>query len=421
MNQLDSELQLRSVAQRLLRATAMLGCVLGLLCAPHAAMAELKFSPTVGVQYIYYSNVFSLASDGGTIAGVDGERGRADHSIVYSGGFNADYLFSRQKLTVDLHWNDATYKLFTQLNHNEYTADATLTWKMGRLLDGTLGYSQERSMVAFTELDTTQPTRELLLQTTKTGVVSANLQMTPDWRLETGATIQTLDSPRPDNPDLQLDENTDRIGLRYVGIAHLSFGLDTNYVDGKFKGDPTAPTSSYQQHSYQLAADYSVSGLSSFNGGIGYTTRKQQGGLNATMNHDISAVTGKLGYTRKISAKTNITLQLSRAVNSYVTAVSSEIDTMATLNLDWQITGKTTTDFQYGYTNSDFPGELVDPTGSATRLDHAQFVNFSVIYQALRWLAIKPYLRYETRESNMALLQYHANSIGIEVRATGAW
>ena len=394
--------------------------LIGSLCVLMSpfALAESQFKPTVAAQYQYLSNLYGLPG-GIARATPSGQQTRGDHALDLSARFVEDIDFGRQDFTLDVRFGHLTYVLFTQLDHNEYNADAILKWKAGRIFDGTLGYSQEQSMVSFNELDNPQaaPT-SILLETSKTGSMNVNVDVTPIWRLESGAVLRNLNSPRPGYPNLVLDENTYKLALRNVSRAHLSFGLDTTFVDGKYQKSLLGQNPDYKQASYQLAADYVVSGLSAFSAAAGYTKRTQQGGNIGGTNGDVSAVTGKLGYNRKITAKTSIDIQIQRAVNSYVSTISSEIDSSANLALSWQATAKIISELHYGWINSDFPNELV-PTTTATRLDHSQFVSFELKYQMLRTVSLKPYVRYEDRASNIPVLQYNGKTIGIQL--TGSW
>ena len=402
-------------------------CVFGMPVADAAS----KFNPTLGAQYSYLSNVYTL-SGGQSMQAPDGRFARGDHNIDLYAGFTDDIDFGRQLLSLNVRLNRLKYVLFTQLDHNEYTGDVILNWKTGRIFDGTLGYSQEQSMVPFNTLANPQNSlgTALLLETSKTGTVTANVQMTPIWRLESGVIARDLESPRPNAPDLDLKENTLKLALRNVSKAHLSFGIDTAFVDGKYENDQLEQNPNYKQASYLLAADYVVNGLSSFDVAAGYTKRTQEegeaivqngqnSGMNNVQNGDVAAVTGKLGYTRKLTAKTSIDLQLSRDVNSYVSNVSSEIDSGVNLGIDWQATAKITSELHYGWTYSDFPNQLISASGAETRIDHSQFVAFEVKYQMLRRFRIKPYARYEDRNSNISILKYNGKTIGIEF--VGSW
>ncbi len=95
-----------------------------------------------------------------------------------------------------------------------------------------------------------------------------------------------------------------------------------------------------------------------------------------------------------------------RAVNSYLTNAGSELDTSAGATVNWQATYRLLVRADYSYMYSRFP---LTPVGSALvdRLDHYQTGKIDVTYQVLRWLSIRPYVRYESRHTNVPLYAYN--------------
>src|SRR5438105_2040099 len=90
--------------------TGLFFCVC-MLVAP-AVYADSKFKPTLGVQYSYLSNVYSLPSDGSTRLTAAGQAARGDHAIDLYAGFADDLDFGRQLFSVDIRFNHLKYVLF---------------------------------------------------------------------------------------------------------------------------------------------------------------------------------------------------------------------------------------------------------------------------------------------------------------------
>jgi hypothetical protein len=251
-----------------------------------------------------------------------------------------------------------------------------------------------------------------------------NVTVSPSWRLETLATATNLDSPRLGEPDLSNHERYVREGLRYLGVANLSAGVEVAYLKGSFLGAAAGLGAPYSQTTAQLAANYQVSGVTSLNAAVGDSRRTQQG-------NDLSAVTGKLAYVRQLTGKTSVNLQLTRAVNSYLNNAGSEVDTTASIGAVWQATWRIAVNPSYTWELSKFPGfpdtegvtYLTTPgtgqpiTSGADRVDHLQSANLSVSYQALQWLSIQLYGRYQTRTSNDPAFPFKVNVVGIDVKA----
>jgi hypothetical protein len=377
-------------------------CAFAIGVFPAVAFAQLSAIPYAAEDYEHNSNIFYLPSSGPAPLGSSGPT-FGDTTLRSRAGIDATYLWDRQRFYASGEGRHFDYDHFSYLNHNEVLLNGGLDWKLGRLLDGIVDYRHERRMVQFTDLlDSTQ----FILETENVVSASANVQVTPEWRLENRARERTLDSPRPGAPNLSLREDSIHEAVRYLGVADLSAGLDMEYLDGKFRDDPAATTPQYHQTTVQLTGNYLVSGLTDINGALGYTSRSDPTG-NGT-----SGLTGALGYKRNLTPKTSINLQLARAVNSYVSTAGSEIDTSASVNASWLATYKLTVKAGYAWTHSKYP-----QFGGNSRADNIQLVNLEMSYEVLRWLSVRPYFRYQTRSSDLANFGFNSTIYGVEVQA----
>jgi hypothetical protein len=374
--------------------------------APMAAFAQFQASPYAGETYEYNTNIFYLPSSQPAPVGNSGPT-FADSSLRSFAGIDAAYLWDQQKFYAIGEVRRFDYDHFSYLDHNEELGIGGLTWKLARILDGNAEYRYERSMVPFTQLvDTT----ELVLQSETIVKASANVQVTPDWQWQNVAKYRDLESPRSGAPDLTLREDSLREAMHYVGVANLSAGLDLEYLAGKFTNYPNALTPTYYQTTAQLAATYGVSGVSNFNGALGYTRRSDPGSAN------LSGVTGELGYRRNLTAKTSVNFELNRSVNSYVTTGGGETDTTAGLSASWNATYKIFVNVGYRWTYSKYLDSAIPPSTS-DRIDHNQTATLDVDYNVLRWLAIRAYCHYAVRDSNQSLFSFSSTSYGLQFLA----
>lgn len=381
--------------------------VIGL--APTTVLAQWTATPYAAEAIEHNSNVYDLPTSGPAPQGKNGPT-FADTYLESRAGIDATYLISREKFFGTAEFRRFDYDNFTLLDHNEYLLDGGLNWKLVRTFDGLLEYRHEQRMVQFQELEAST---QLILETDNTATASANVNMTPEWRLESLAKDHTLDSPRTDIPELSLHEDSIREGLRYLGVSNLSAGVDAGYLHGTYRNDPTALTPDYHQVTLAGAATYIVSGFTNFSGALGYTRRTDP------TNFGLSAVTGSLNYQHSITGKTRINVQLVRAVNSYVTTAGNELDTSANVSGAWQASYKITVKAGYGYTTSKYPQAPEGPDNPilVERLDHFQSANAEVDYQVLHWLMIRAYGRYQTRHSNQEMFDFDATLVGIELVA----
>jgi hypothetical protein len=249
------------------------------------------------------------------------------------------------------------------------------------------------------------------LQLQDTGTASINIQVAPEWRLESQGKVSNLDSPRPGYPNLSLRENSIDEGFKYGGFANLSAGLVAEYLDGHFTSGEFIVTPKYHQTSVDFAADYTLSGLSVFHGAIGYTNRVQEQAGN------IAGLTGLISYERDLTGKTSVSVKVGRAINNYVTAAASEIDTTAEIDAVWHASKKIGVMAGYQYLHSSIAATDIIAVIAPARVDRLQTPSLSIKYQALDWLSLRPYLQYQKRQSSDSVYTFNGNTYGIELEA----
>lgn len=379
---------------------------------PAIAFGSGTLTPYVAEDVEHNSNVFDLQTNQPTPGYPSGSL--ADTSFETRAGVEGTYLLDQQRFFGTAEFRRFDYDKFTDLDHNEYLFDGGLKYKIQEIIDGTVEYRHEQRMVQFQDLTAAD---YLIVETENTANASLNVDFTPEWRLETRLKDHLLDSPRSDVPQLSLHEDSVHEGLRYLGVSNLSAGVDVEYLEGQYRHDPLALDPNYHQTSEYLAANYLVSGLTSFNGALGYTSRTDP--TNSGTNGAGSGVTGNLGYKHSVSGKTTVNLGLRREVSTYLTTGGSEIDTTASAGLTFQATYKIRIRASYEYTNSKFPDTPLGAVGDLglERTDHFQTANLEASYQVLHWLSIRPYLRYQTRHSNIPIDSFNSNVVGVELLA----
>jgi hypothetical protein len=379
---------------------------------PAAAWAQLHAMPYADIAYQYNSNVFALPSSAPEPIGDHGPT-FSDQYLEERAGVDALYDWSLQEFYANVEGRHFGYEQLSTLSHDEYLLHGGMKWQLGHLFDGVLDYRRERSMVSFLDFTATQ----LYLQVQSVTTASANFQFTPDWRLQSQGVINDLDSPRPGYPSLSLTEDSIHEGLRYVGVASLSAGIDAIFLNGHFNGEEFILTPRYDQTTIEAAAKYVATGLSSFDGALGYTRRTQENGA------PISGISSLLAYQRDLTGLTSINIKLSRAFNTYLTYEGAEIDTGVALGATWKATSTIAVAPGYQWTYSTFPG--ADLAGLAPvgveRVDHYQLATLSVKYQPRDWLSLRLYGQYETRSSDVVIDSFNRTLFGLEfeVRMSG--
>jgi hypothetical protein len=390
----------------------LLTTVLGLL-SPVAAFAQFSALTSATAQYEYNSNVFDLQSgfpvlgyNGQPITGPDEYR-LDDSFYAYRALANLKYAISKQTVFLNATAADYVYDHFGQLTHSEYNFDGGWNGNIGTALNGGVDVIRINSMVAFTDLNSTQ----LTLQTVQRENANIGLQLAPNWRIEANGYYRTVSEPLPQTPALELYETQGTTLLRYVANAGLNWGLSATYQKGHFTGAPETLDPAYSQRAADLFANFFRQDGSGVTGDVGYSQRTSVTGLNNT-----AGVVGSLGYQKQLTGKTSVQLQVTREIDTYLTNTGSEIESRAILSFNWQATYKIDVVPTYTWQLREFPDQGNTPT--QTRIDHLEFGGIVIIYQPLTWLAVRPYANIQTRSSNLIGGSFNGTIAGISFVAT---
>ena len=371
---------------------------LALAARPLVSLAEIDLTPYATGSYEYQSNPFYQWSGSPARAAES-----SDSVVTLRAGMDARLLVSRQSLVATAEIRRFDYRDLTFLGRTEGTFDGAYQWALTSLVNGAVDYRHERRMVPFDEL---ADTRELLMETEDTGTASVNLTSRQGWRLENRVKVRNLASPRPGVPDLNLHETSLHEAVRRL-VKTLSVGLDGEYLSGSYNGAGQLGTPRYHQTTLQFAGERKIVGFSTFECAFGYTRRDDAIGAG------VSALTGLVGYQRELSSKTSVEALLTRAVNSYVTAAGSEIDTGIALRVVWRPTAKIQVTPGFSVVRSAFPGQTFESQSS--RHDRYRVAALDVRYQVLDWLSLHPYARRALRSSNVAAFGFNASAVGLEL------
>lgn len=389
------------------RAAAPVTCLLSLLmlALPGVGAAQALFNPYAGVEVDHDTNVFRVQNSA-VADRIYGSPTVADTDEKYTVGVSGTYQWSLQKFSETLEVRRFEYDHFSDLDRYEYLANLQLDWKLSSLIDGTLQYHDEHAAAPFANNDSFT----LEIDSDRNAIGKLNFELSPDWRLETGANLHVLYAPLQDYPGFVEHETGTHLGLSYLGIANLTYGVAVDHIDGNLQHAPDVGP--YTQTTAGLKVLYVIKGLTDLSGSVGYTRRDQTG-----IGNNISEITGDIGYTRQLTGKTSVIIDLIRGVNSYVAAGGAEVDTTGTAGISWKATYKLTVDAKAGYTHSTFVGQAIPGTITAGRLDHSPVGQINITYLALRHLQLKIYAISQSRVSTLQTYDYNDTMYGIQALA----
>ena len=389
-----------------------------LICAALAALAlpihaHAQFSGQASATGTYESNTNVFALNSGFSPTSDPNFRRSDTDFSYGAALNGSYLLGRQEFFATGSTQEFKYQRYTQLDNTSYNVDAGLKWKLGDSLDGQLDASRTHSMVPFYNL-TGETSLALVTVTEQRETAQIGLKLNSEWQIKGSAFTSKADQPTPDEPNLQLKQNSGTATLEYSGFGSITGGLMAGYATGDYSGANAAfaaANPSFSQTTAAFVAHY-IHARSSFDGSIGYSRRTSSTGSDNT-----SGLTGSIAFTEQLTPKTSFSINAARSINSYIFNQGSVVDTSAGVVVNWQATYKLAVTAGYTFDYRNFPGQGNNPVGS-DRVDIQESPTVSMIYRPLRWLQIRPYANFQTRRSTFVGGHFSQNVYGVSFTVT---
>jgi hypothetical protein len=400
----------RSAVQGLLIRTALVA-----LALPISAHAQFAGKASATAQFENNSNVFAV--DGSPAQAGASSAHDSSTEYVYGAAFDGTYQWSRQQLYATASAREYNYQQFSDLNHNEYTIETGLLWKIGDLLDGKLAVARSHVMVPF--LDLSGRTEALTLITDQTETLEVGLKLSPVWKLEGSAFTSQTNQPTPGQPNLQLTQDSGTASIEYAGIGPLTSGLTATYSSGDYSGSNSAlnpflseTSAPFTQSTAGFLARYKLS-RTSFESEVTYSRRTSSG----VGSDNASGLTGLIEFKDQLTPKTGFTVKIDRVINTYYLNLGSELDTDAEVGVTWKATHKLDVAVDYTFTYRAFPGEAQGPA-RAYPVDYQQYATLTIKYQPQRWLQIAPYANVQTRSSNTYGQNFNSTVYGVTVTAS---
>ncbi|HUR40015.1 MAG TPA: hypothetical protein VM240_02505 [Verrucomicrobiae bacterium] len=419
-----------------------------LLACAGMAHAELNFGPYVAGEYLYESNVYKFSSQ---VQEVTATPQTEDSSQRYRLGLDVDYTWQRQRFQVVTEGRTHKYEKFRDLDHDEYLAAAEYS---GRILDATsvlLAYRGEERAASFED----RRSRELVIENDQSGRGELGVAVTPVWQIITTARGRNLRSPLPAapalpqpppgaparvaSPDFGVHEAGVGAGVLY-GIdnkehpedeAPLLLGVMLDYQTVHFSGvsrppDPPPPTlpiigvqgeafnefQDYALLALQATGRYAVSGLSVLDGKLGVTLLQPE----RASADSRPALTGEVGYTRRVSPLTQVSAKIFRRIVTNVANADATTDSGIAVGAKWEPILDLTVVGDYSWASSAFEGLSGFATENAGRSDDVQNGTLSVGYPKGSLLFFQVYTSYADRRSSAGYNDYNDVTAGASLR-----
>lgn len=348
-------------------------------------------------------NLFRLApSVDPKSVGLDG---KSDTITTMALGLNFNKLFGLQRLIANVSLVDNRYKTNDYLDFQALNYDAKWLWAVGTRWTGELAVDRNESLNSFSDY---RNFRVRNVRTIENERFSANYWFHSNWAAVVGVSRYSLANEQPFLADSDYDANGYNYGLRYRPLSGNTVTVRAKHLDGTYSKRQFNSTLQYDngfvQDSYELDADWRLTGKSQVRGRLEYLARKH----DHFADRDYDGWVGNLDFAYAATAKGSLNLGYKHGLETFQQLTSSYyVLDEVTLATKWAATSTLTATARLGYGLRSYKGEIVAlPAGTEQREDKFTRVGFDLAYLPVRWVELKAGVAYENRNVNYDSLDY---------------
>jgi hypothetical protein len=380
---------------------------------PAAAAVDLSAGVTAGTQYD--TNARQLASIESPVPTDDGKIFRDDISMFISANVAAAVggdgpLQGRAQVSYS---HSESMRLDT-LGHDDYSIGAGLNWRPGQVFDVSLQASQDRLPLGLADIGG----NELAQQSSRRVEGTLRLRPTPRWQLSLTPGWSESKTALPDATDFRLRETSGTASIEFLGAGRLVPGIAVSESESRYSGIENATR--YNQRSVQGTLSYRLTQVSAFSLAAGQTRRSTHlidpsTDPTAVANEGTStAFTGSLSFSRQLTAKTGVNVNVFRNFQQYDAGVNRSIGTGFNAGVNWAATAKVSVGLDTSFTWSTIENV---PFGDTTteRKDLVRAYSLSTNYLATRSVSITTRLTRTIRRSEIWTDQFNGTSASVQL------
>ncbi len=365
--------------------------------------------PYVYSNVTYDSNLFRVSGSDQARA-LNNDSQMSDFITRLGAGLQVAKPISLQTLRFDGWLERALFSHFDSLNHTAAHALGAWDWEVGRLLDGTLSQSYDRTLSSFYQYhDRTKD-----LKTVYTTHFHGALHITPDWDWLIGGNWRHQNNDERDF--LDRDETTLFTELRYFTTVDSHVGLRAATTKGNFDqrqiidGEPVS--NDYRENRYSLVVGWAATSVSSLQAQVGVTQHR----LDDQSGRDFTGVTGRLDYDWYATPITTIRFSAWRDASSFDGDIASYVVSRGVgVQPMWAATPDITVRLRLSAERDDFRGNPIGTTPSSTqREDKLYTARVGVSYQPIDPLHLTLTYQAQKRNSNIDVDDFRDNLVMAE-------
>jgi hypothetical protein len=392
----------------------------GMLALVVATSAEAADEPepgltlTVAAHEIYDENLYRLPDDvepSSTDPGVS----RDDYLSRVSLGIEQRWLWSRQKVLIDLDASRNAYRYNDDLDNTSADARAEWQWQAGRLV-GAIAGEYGQALASFAN------TRFLGRDMVDTVGASWKLgfRLGPQWSLvAAGRHVDTEHSAAARSFD---NSSTDSatLGLQFTTSSENEFALGYQATRAEFDYPATLNgvrfDRNFDERGATLRVHYALSEKTAVDGKVGYLEREYPATAGIARG-SFDGVVWDAAIQWQPTIRIDVEINVWRKLRAYLDAESDYfVSEGASFLSSWHPSDRIGISLEAGYETQEYLGPGVNLLTEDGRRDRVRTQKLSLGYRALRKLHLELSGRTEDRGSNRDSLQYDSRVASVGVR-----
>ena len=315
------------------------------------------------------------------------------------------------------HFNgEATYyrsnfKFFNDFDFNGYTANVNWAWVVNPVANGTLGYSDQRGLASFANIQEAIPDLVTTRQLYATGIYN----ITPRWRANGGFTAGESTHGSVERQVNDIQDQAVEAGLSYVTPLENTAGVFTRFEHGRLphsvnlNGIPFE--SQFDQSGVGAMTTYVLSGHSRIDARVEYIDRRyNEGSLQTNFRGPIARAL----YIWTPTGKITVNAALSRDVGPAEDVTSQFVlVTGGYIRPEWRITEKVSLKGNLEYDVWNYHG---NGTTSADFTHHQTLYGASILWRLTPKILLQAGYNRDKRTSTLLFADYDDEVFFVEGR-----
>jgi exopolysaccharide biosynthesis operon protein EpsL len=349
-----------------------------------------------------------LERDDNVLRGPSGTE-RSDEIGVFGVGVRVAPRLGQQRIILDAEATTFRHRDLSNLDFTTLNYSAVWNWRISNVLEGVASADRRQyrdvgdtSVVALGDISRRTERNELL---------EGGWRLDGAWRVLAGVQQQTSRSSDPRSLDAFPQVRSVRAGASYDFASGSAITARVRRGEGEYTGFPGI--GDFEDNEFEVTLRWAATARTSVDARLAHLDRSH----DLAPRRDFNGLVGFAHVSYEVSPKIRAVAGVSRDLGSYVFGTGGHVESgRIFLAPVYKVTERISVNARYERETR----EWVDAAGSpdAGRDDRTNTFSAGVDYSPRRFVTASATVRRENRKSNLTLVNYKANIVGVALKFT---